>query len=330
MNMYPLPPATPSLDTILFPPIAPYMTGTLKVDDIHTLYFEQSGNPTGVPVVLLHGGPGGATNPAQRQFFDPSHYRIILFDQRGCGKSTPLGELKNNSTEHLVADMEALREHLGIRRWHLFGGSWGSTLALAYAVAHADKVMSMTLRGVFMMRQVELDWFTNQVRLFFPEVYDGMLSFLKPEERADPVSAYYRYLTDADENLRRAAGASWSGFECALSRLIPRPTLPHAADSNPDMDVTISRMETHYFIHCRFAPDDYLLQNTDKIRHIPTVIVQGRYDMVCPPLSAYELAQKMDDVDLVMVPDAGHSSSEIGTATALVRAMSKFKDIPAF
>jgi proline iminopeptidase len=331
MTIYtPQPPSPTTLDMILYPPLAPYMTGMLKVDDHHHIYFEQSGNPHGVPVIVCHGGPGAGSNPAQRQFFDPAHYRIILFDQRGCGKSLPFGSTHNNTTKHLVADMEKIREQLELKKFHLFGGSWGSTLALCYAIAHPQNVLSMTLRGIFMMRQSELDWFTNNVKNFFPENHESLLSFLKPHERAAPFESYYQYLTADDPALCAKAAAKWSHFEASISRLIPKEYEHTSHDDDPSFDLAISRLETHYFMHCRFSPDDYILQNCDRIKDIPTAIIQGRYDMVCPPISAYELAQKLNKADLMMIADAGHSSSELGTAKALVKATARFKAISAF
>jgi proline iminopeptidase len=312
----------------LYPPIEPFDSGWLQVDDLHSLYYEQSGNPTGVPVVFLHGGPGAGTTPKHRQFFDPQHYRIIVFDQRGAGKSKPLGELRNNTTELLVADLETLRKHLGINRWHVFGGSWGSTLALAYAIAHPSSVLSLTLRGIFLMRKSELDHFVYGMRVIFPEAWDGFVTHLTPEERKDIVGAYYKRLTHPDSKVHIPAAIAWSGYETACLRLIPLPPDP-TEDANHHHAYAIARLECHYFVHNMFKPDDYLLQNISRIRHIPCVIVQGRYDIVCPPVTAYELHQQWPEAEFIIVPAAGHSSSEPGILSELVRATDRFRALKA-
>ena len=315
---------------MLYPPLNPFDTGRLKVDGIHTLYYEQSGNPQGVPVVFLHGGPGAGTTPKQRQFFDPRHYRIILFDQRGAGQSTPLGELRENTTMHLVADMEKLREHLDIGRWHVFGGSWGSTLALAYAIAHPARVLSMTLRGIFMMRQSEMDHFIHGIRATFPEAWEGLVAPLSEAERSDIVGTYYRLLTHPDPQVHMPAARQWSSYEVACLRLIPEKyDVPPAAENPAEAShaYAIARLECHYFVHNRFEPDDYLLRNIGKIRHIPCVIVQGRYDVVCPPVTAYDLHKQWPEAKFIIVPDAGHASSEPGTTSELVNAMDGWRSL---
>ncbi len=309
----------------LFAPIEPYAKGFMKVDDIHTVYWEQSGNPTGVPVVFLHGGPGGGTAPKHRQFFDPTHYRIILFDQRGSGLSTPKGELRNNTTELLISDMESIRQHLNIERWHVFGGSWGSTLALCYAIAHPGRCISLTLRGIFMMRQKELDWFLKGVREIYPEIWESFAHFLPTHEKEDILNSYFKYLTHNDKNIRLKAAEKWSGFEGSLTTLLP-PTIKQPME-DPEFAYAIARIEAHYFINNRFTPDDYILQNTRKIENIPTTIVHGRYDVVCPISSAYELHQNLPQSKLVVVPDAGHSSSEPGIVAALIDATENFKTV---
>jgi proline iminopeptidase len=314
----------------LYPLLNPFDAGQLKVDDIHTLYYEQSGNPAGVPVVFLHGGPGAGSSPKQRQFFDPRHYRIVIFDQRGAGKSTPQGELRQNTTAHLVADIEQLRKHLRIDRWHAFGGSWGSTLALAYAIQHPARVLSLTLRGIFLMRQREMEHFLYGMRTTFPEAWEDFAGPLSVAERGDILSAYYRLLTHPDPKIHLPAVLRWSAYEHACLRLIPEKSEAIKATENSD-DIgyayAIARLECHYFVHNRFDPDDYLLRNVDKIRHIPCVIVQGRYDVICPPVTAYELHKHWPEAQFIIVPDAGHSSSEPGTVSELVKAMDGFRGI---
>ena len=308
----------------LYPPIEPFSTGSLKVDGMHTLYYEQSGNPQGVPVVFLHGGPGAGSIPKHRQFFDPRQYRIIIFDQRGAGRSTPLGELRQNTTAHLVADIEQLRTHLHIQRWHVFGGSWGSTLALAYAIAHPDRVLSMTLRGIFLMRQSELFHFLYGMRSIFPEAWEDFVAPFSAEERHDILNAYYKRLSHPDKKISLPAAQCWSGYESACLRLIPE-----IEEGEPDEEAlnhayAIARIECHYFVHNKFEPDDYLLKNIHKIKHIPCVIVQGRYDIICPSVSAYELHQQWPQAQLIIVPDAGHSSSEPGIVRELIKATDRF------
>lgn len=319
-------PDTPAL-LPLYSPIEPYNTGFLKVDDIHTLYYEQSGNPHGIPVVFLHGGPGAGSNPKQRQFFDPAHYRIVIFDQRGAGQSTPLGELRQNTTADLVADVERLRVHLAIQKWHVFGGSWGSTLALSYAIAHPANVLSMTLRGIFLMRQVELDWFMEGMQNIFPEAWQAFVEPLSAAERKDILTAYHKQLTHPDKAVALAAAKRWSAYESACARLIPLPPENENSVEEENHAYAIARIECHYFMENRFKPDDYLLQNMHKIRHIPCVIVQGRYDIVCPPMTAHALHQQWPEAKFIIIPDAGHSASEPGTTSALVQAMNEFRAI---
>ncbi len=315
---------------VLYPQLSPFASGYLKADDIHTLYYEQSGNPKGIPVVFLHGGPGAGSQPKHRQFFDPKHYRIIIFDQRGAGNSTPRGELRQNTTAHLVSDIEMLREHLGISRWHVFGGSWGSTLAMTYAIQHPERVLSMTLRGIFMMRQSEMQHFLYGMRSIFPEAWENFVAPLSMAEREDVLGTYYRLLTHPDQSVHLPAAERWSGYESACLRLIPEK--PEAAKAVDVQDVSghayaIARLECHYFVHNRFQPDDYLLKNIHKIRHIPCVIVQGRYDIVCPPVTAYELHQHWPEARFIIVPDAGHSASEPGIVSELVKATNTFRTI---
>lgn len=310
----------------LYPEIEPYETGMLKVSDLHTLYYEQCGNPNGKPVVFLHGGPGGGVNPNYRRFFDPKAYRIVLFDQRGCGKSTPHAELTDNTTWHLVADIERIREHLGIARWQVFGGSWGSTLALAYAQTHPDKVTELVLRGIFMLRRWELEWFYQKgCDALFPDAWESYLAAIPEAERGDMMSAYYRRLTSTDAKVRVEAARAWSVWEAATSHLYQDPS--HIASSGEDeFALAFARIECHYFVHGGFFEhDDQLLRNVDRIRKIPAVIVQGRYDVVCPMRSAWDLHRAWSEADLRVVPDAGHAALEPGIAHELVEATDRFR-----
>ncbi|HET6416111.1 MAG TPA: prolyl aminopeptidase, partial [Polyangiales bacterium] len=272
----------------LFPEIEPYDSGHLRVDSIHSIYYEQCGNPEGKPAIFVHGGPGGGSSPVHRRFWDPSKYRIILFDQRGCGRSTPHAELQNNTTWHLVDDIERIRVHLGIERWQLFGGSWGSTLSLAYAQAHPERVTELILRGIFLLRRREIDWYYQEgASRIFPEAWQKYLEPIPEEERGDMLSAYHRRLTSSDREERIRAARAWSMWEGSTSRLIPDPVLIERTG-----DVTFAeafaRIECHYFINAGFLEeDDRLLRQVGIIRHIPAIIVQGRYDIVCPAESAY-------------------------------------------
>jgi proline iminopeptidase len=311
-----------------YPPLMPFETGFLAVDGIHSIYYEQSGNRNGVPVVFLHGGPGAGSSPRHRQFFDPSHYRIIIFDQRGAGRSTPHAELRNNTTELLVSDMEMLRGKLGVSRWHVFGGSWGSTLALAYAVRHPGKVLSLTLRGIFLMTQREIDWFLYGMRTVFPEVWRDFAALLPEKDRGDILRGYYALLTHADLAVRVKAAQAWAVYESLCCMLIPRFNMIEESKA-PEHALPISRIEAHYFLHNRFESDDYLLRGIDKIRHIPATIVQGRYDMVCPMETAWDLHLAWPEAEFIIVPDAGHSAFEHGIMSALLRATNKFRAIAA-
>lgn len=310
----------------LFPPIDPYETGRLPVDEIHTLYWEQCGNPKGVPVVFLHGGPGAGASPTHRRFFDPGHYRIVVMDQRGAGRSTPLGETRNNDTDRLVADLEALRQLLGIQRWHLFGGSWGSTLGLAYAQAHPDRCLGLILRGIFLMRRSEIDWFLNDMGRIFPEAWAQFTGHIPENERGDLLEAYWRRLDSPDPTIRMAAARAWSMYEGACSSLLPSPDLI-AASGEDAHALGLSRIEAHYFRHNAFTPEDRLLRDVHLIRHIPAVIVQGRYDIVCPITTADTLRRAWPEADYVVVPNAGHSAMEPGIRSALVHATERFKAV---
>jgi len=310
----------------IFPPIDPYHTGYLQVDDIHSLYWEQCGNPEGSPVVFLHGGPGAGASPMHRRLFDPSHYRIVIFDQRGSGRSRPLGEVRRNTTQALVEDMEALRQHLGIERWHVFGGSWGSTLGLTYAQTWPDRVMSLILRGIFLMRKREIDWFLYGMRLFFPEAWRRFVGFLPEPERAELLDAYYRRLTDPDPAVHLPAARAWSVYEGACSTLLPNPeTLAVAGEDSHALG--LARIEAHYFKHNRFEPESQLLDNVYRIRKIPGIIVHGRYDIICPIASADDLRRCWPEVQYFIVPDAGHSAMEPGIRAALIESSNRFRAV---
>ena len=314
-------PTTSSERRTLYPPIEPYRQGTLRVDDVHTLYVEESGNPRGIPVVFVHGGPGGGTDPRQRRFFDPARSRIVLFDQRGCGQSTPHASLTDNTTWHLVADMERLRAHLGIARWHVFGGSWGSTLALAYAQTHPDCVSALILRGIFLLRRREIEWFYQEgASRLFPDAWESYLAPIPAEERGDLLSAYHRRLTGDDVEARLAAAQAWSIWEGSTSTLITDLDLVRRT-GDPTFALAFARIECHYFVNRGFLErDDQFLAHVDRIRHIPCVIVQGRYDVVCPAESAWALHRAWPESELHIVPDAGHSAMETGIVSALIAA----------
>jgi len=304
-----------------YPPIEPHASGHLAVDGIHSLYWEECGNPDGVPVVFLHGGPGGGCSATSRRFFDPARYRIVLFDQRGAGRSTPNGELRNNTTAALIADMEALRRLRGIDAWHVFGGSWGSTLALAYAQEYATVTLSLTLRGIFLMREAEIRWLFDAGRLFRPEAWDMLLAGLPAQLRGgDPLEGYATLLDHADRAVRLAAARRWCQFEANLANLLPDPArLAGATDEH--VALAMARIEVHYFRHNRYVPDDALLRGVERIRHLPATIVQGRYDLLCPPLSAFQLHQAWPGSRLVIVEDAGHSATEPSIRSALIAVM---------
>ncbi|NDJ18100.1 prolyl aminopeptidase [Myxacorys almedinensis] len=312
----------------LYPAIAPYQTGMLPVSDLHTIYYEQSGNPNGKPVVFLHGGPGGGTIPAYRQYFDPHQWRIVLFDQRGAGNSTPHAELRENTTWDLVSDIEKLRSHLGIDRWVVFGGSWGSTLALAYAQTHCDRCLGLILRGIFLLRRKEILWFYQEgASWIFPDAWEAYLAPIPADEQTDLVSAYYKRLTSDDAKIRQQAAKAWSVWEASTSRLRVDPTLQQHFEAD-EFAEAFARIECHYFMNCGFFEvDDHLLRRCDRIRHLPIVIVQGRYDVVCPMASAWDLHKALPDAEFIVVPDAGHSMMEAGILSALVDATDQFSTI---
>jgi proline iminopeptidase len=311
--------------TWAYPALEPYRTGRFAVPGGHDLYFEESGNPLGKPAVFVHGGPGGGTSAGQRRFFHPGRYRIILFDQRGCGQSTPHASLEANTTWDLVADMERLREHLGLERWLVFGGSWGSTLGLAYAQAHPERVTELVLRGIFLLRRCELDWFYQDgASRLYPDAWEAYRDHIPPAERADFVSAYHRRLTSPEPQVRLEAARRWSGWEGATSRLLPDAEL--AAKMEEDaVALAMARIECHYFVNRGwFETDDQLLRDVPRIRHIPCTIVQGRYDVVCPIDSAWALHRAWPEADFVVGPDAGHSAFEPANSRALVAATDRY------
>ncbi|WP_246591448.1 prolyl aminopeptidase [Aminobacter anthyllidis] len=309
----------------LWPAIEPYRTGRLRVSALHELYFEESGNPAGKPVVLVHGGPGYGTDPEDRRYFDPSRYRIIAFDQRGAGKSTPLGETKENTTSLLVEDMETLRKKLGLDDWMLFGGSWGTTLSIAYAQSHPDRVTAAILRGIWLNSKAEIDWFMSGVSRFFPETWETFASLLPKGERDDVVPAYAKRLQGDDVALRDAAARAWSRYEGSCSTLTPDPGTM-SGFQEPHVVGALARIEASYFINEAFLPPNHLMDNMHRMAKIPGVIVQGRYDMVCPPRTAFEVHKRWPASRLEIIPDAGHSDSEPGIRQALLAATEEFTD----
>ena len=304
----------------LFPALTPNRHGMLAVDDIHTIYWEECGNPDGIPVLFLHGGPGAGLSPQHRRFFDPQRYRVILFDQRGAGKSTPLGEWRNNTTQLLIADIERLRVQFGIAQWLVFGGSWGSTLALAYGQAHPAACLGFVLRGIFLCTQAEIDWFIEGVRWFYPELYEEFAAPIPAEERGDLLAAYVKRILSSDPAVYWPAARAWSRFEGRRVYLMPQPE----DAPNDALDLGVGRLESHYMANLGFFEEDQLIRNMGRIAHLPAVIVQGRYDAICPPLSAYRLQQAWPGAQLEMIPDAGHGALEHGIASALVRATERF------
>ena len=308
-----------------YPEIEPYNTGFLKVSELHTIYFEEAGNPQGKPVIFVHGGPGGGIDASYRRFFDPKIWRVILFDQRGCGQSLPAFELKENTTWDLVADMEKIRTKLNVEKWSVFGGSWGSTLALAYAINHTERVQNLILRGIFLLREKEIHWFYQEgASHIFPEAWAKYLEPIPENERHDLVKAYYKRLTSADLKIKSEAARAWSIWEGSTSKLYTDPEFIERF-AGDDFAMAFARIECHYFVNKGFFQEDgWLLKHVDKIRHIPTWIVQGRYDVVCPATSAFELHRLWPESKLFMIADAGHSASEPGIKSKLIEATNYF------
>lgn len=312
----------------LFPEIEPYRTGMLPVSDLHTLYYEEVGNPNGKPVLFLHGGPGGGINPRYRRFYDPSFYRIILFDQRGSGKSTPRSELRENTTWDLVEDIEKLRTLLGIDRWLVFGGSWGSTLAMAYAITHPERVVGMILRGIFLGSAFEIQWFYQQgTSNIYPDAWEKYIQPIPPAERGDMIGAFHKRLTGKDETVKIEAAKAWSIWEASTSKLIQDPESISRFD-NPLEAITFASIECHYFInHCFFPSETYLLEKLSQMPQIPCRLVQGRYDVICPATTAWHVAKAMPYAELRIVQDSGHSPFEPNTISELVKATEEYKKL---
>lgn len=312
----------------LYDPIEPYDSGHFEVSSIHKLYFEQCGNPSGKPVVFLHGGPGAGLIPDYRRFFDPKVYRVILFDQRGAGRSLPHASLDDNTTWHLVHDIEQLREHFGIEQWLVFGGSWGSTLALAYAESHPERVRALVLRGIFLCRPQEIRWFyedSHGAGAIFPDRWEEYVGIIPEAERGDMIGAYYRRLTSAEQEVRLEAARAWSIWEASALKLLPDQSIIDDF-SKPEMALALARIECHYFVNnCFFKTDNYLLEHVNRIRGIPGVIVHGRYDIVCPFVSAWDLHQAWPEAKLMTISDAGHAATEPGIANALIEATDSFR-----
>lgn len=315
-------------DSILFPLIEPYRSGRLAVDDLHTLYWEECGNPGGLPVLFLHGGPGGGLSPRQRRFFDPAHYRIVLFDQRGAGQSTPLGEYRNNTTQHLIADIERIRDMLDIGQWLVFGGSWGATLALAYGESHARHCLGFILRGIFLCTATEIGWFLDGMRRFFPEAHAAFAAAARAggseRERGDLLAAYARRLFDDDPAVHLPAARAWSRYEGSCAFLRPNPEAVEDF-SSVAVSLGIGRLEAHYFLNRGFLAEGQLIDGLGRISHLPAAIIQGRYDMICPPAAAFSLGAGWPQARLRVIADAGHSAYEPGIARALVDAAEEFR-----
>jgi len=311
-------------ETELYPPIEPYAVHRLAVDAIHTLHVEECGDPEGIPAVFLHGGPGAGCAASHRTFFDPARYRIVLFDQRGCGRSTPHAELRENSTWHLVEDLERIREALGIERWLVFGGSWGSTLALAYAETHPERVSALVVRGIFLCRDEEIRWFYQEgTNWIFPDWWEDFLAPIPLAERGDLLAAYHRRLTGSDEVARMGAAKAWSLWEGRTATLLPDEQT-RGYFSDPRLALSLARIECHYFVNQAFFAPNQLLRDAVRLADIPGVIVHGRYDLLCPLRSAWELSRAWPRAELVVVPDAGHSAFEPGIRRALVAATDRF------
>lgn len=305
-----------------FPPIEPYETGTLKVSDPHELYWEQCGNPEGDPILFLHGGPGAGCSEQDRCFFDPAHFRIVLLDQRGSGRSTPVGDLTDNTMAHTASDIEELREQLGIERWHVFGGSYGSTMSLYYAQEFPGRCKSLVLRGIWLLREEEIDWWLYRIRMIQPELWQEFAGFIPEEERGDLLEAYWNRLTGADRNLALQAAKHWAMYEIACCTLLPNPEFASHFDE-PDAAWAVARLEAHYFRNVKPEPDSMLLDRVEQIRQIPAFAVHGRYDIVCSVKNLIDLADRWPELDTEISPDSGHSSHEPGITKELVAATNR-------
>ncbi len=307
----------------LFPSLEPHRHGMLPVDELHTLYWEECGNPDGLPVLFLHGGPGSGLSPVHRQFFDPAYYRIILFAQRGAGQSTPRGECRNNTTQLLIDDIERIRQMLDIKQWLVFGGSWGSTLALAYGQAHPVCCLGFVLRGIFLCTPPEIDWFLNRIQWIYPELHTQFIALIPQSERGNLLQAYARRLFGDDPVIQLRAAHDWVNYEGRRLFLLPQPAMENK--QGDDAALCVARLEVHYMLHDGFLPNDQLITNVGCISHLPAIIIQGRYDMVCPPLTAYRLHQTWPQATLRMIADAGHAAMEPSVTAALVEATEQFK-----
>ena len=311
-------------DASLFPDIEPYASGRISLDAVHVMQWEACGNPRGVPLVFLHGGPGGGCLPHHRRYYDPAFWNIVLYDQRGAGRSTPAAELADNTTQHLVADLERLRAELKVERWLVFGGSWGSTLALAYAQAHPGRVLGLVLRGIFLATASEIDWFMHGMRNIFPEAWRAFVEALPAAERGDLLGNYYRRLIDRDPGIHMPAARAWDRYEGACTTLLPVVD-PLSRFDGDATALAIARIEAHYFVNRGFLVPNQLLDGVAKIRHLPCTIVQGRYDIVCPPVTADALARAWPEAEHIVVPDAGHSVREPGITRELVGAVKRMQ-----
>ena len=310
----------------LYPEISPYHATWIDRPHGHKVYVEVSGNPHGKPIIFLHGGPGGGTNPKQRQFFDPKHYQIILFDQRGCGQSKPLGEVNGNTTADLISDMEAIREHLHIKHWIIFGGSWGSALALAYANQYPQTIKALILRGIFLSRETELNWFLDEVKAFFLEAHRTLLHYLPEDKRDDLIKNYSALVFSNDLKISGPASIAWNQFEGGLLKLLPQAEENKTlTDEDIQNEIARARVQLHYIKDKCFIDGKKILAEVKKLKGVPTTIIQGRYDMVCPPITAYELHQHMPHADFIMVPDAGHSASEPSMTHELIKATNNYR-----
>ena len=312
----------------LYPMIEPYNSGYLKVSQLHSIYFEEVGNPQGVPILFVHGGPGGGISPSSRQYFDPKYYRIILFDQRGCGKSLPSAEIKENTTFDLVKDIEKLRKHLNVKQWILFGGSWGSALSLIYSINYSQNVLGLILRGIYLGRKEDNEYLYQEgANFYFPDLFNEFKNFVAPNEQNHLIKSYHKYLNDTNLEIATKAAYHWAKWELSLITLNPILEIEeYLSDAKANLE--IARLENHYFINNNFLSDDnYILNNANKIENIPTIIIHGRYDMDCRPIGAYLLAQKLKKCELNFINAAGHSSKDLPISEGLVNATEKFKSI---